>query len=238
VARVTHSRNHFSFESRPTSPDVSSSQQSISCLSPNKRSATISAIETMPSRSLQRNIFRALLLSAAAIFCVCASAQTLSRPSGTPLPDPNQNGSNKDEKDVNFGSPENEMRAKYEIKEEKKKYDEHLARAREVSQIATQLSEGYEKHRSFGSDDGKRLERLEKLTKRIRNDAGGSENDADADVKDIPPDLQSLIKRVAEVADELQKMVEKPPRNVVSAAVIDQANRLLSLVQHLRGVSR
>jgi len=139
---------------------------------------------------------------------------------------------------VNFGSPENEMRAKYEIKEEKKKYDEHLARAREVSQIATQLSEGYEKHRSFGSDDGKRLERLEKLTKRIRNDAGGSENDADADVKDIPPDLQSLIKRVAEVADELQKMVEKTPRNVVSAAVIDQANRLLSLVQHLRGVSR
>jgi len=43
---------------------------------------------------------------------------------------------------------------------------------------------------------------------------------------------------VAEMADELQKMVEKTPRNVVSAAVIDQANKLLGLVQHLRDLGR
>ena len=193
---------------------------------------------TMRSLSNHRRLFRALLLTALLLVFAGASAQTLPRPNPSPPTDPMQNNSNKDDKDVTFGSPESEMRTKAELKEEKKKYDEHLARAREVSDIATQLSGDYEKHHSFLGDYGKKLERLEKLTKRVRNDAGGSDADTDADVKDIPPDTQGLVKRVAEFADELKHLVEKTPRNVVSAAVINQANRLLGLVQHLREVSR
>jgi len=192
----------------------------------------------MLSLSYRRYIFRALLLTAALfVFAGAASAQTAPQPSASPPSDPTQNGS-KDDKDVNFGSPENENRAKLEIKEEKKKYDEHVARAREVSDLASQLSDHYEKQQSFVADDAKRIERMEKLTKKIRNDAGGSDSDADADIKDIPADTKSLVKRVAELADELHKLVEKTPRQVVSAAVIGQANRLLGLVQHLREVSR
>lgn len=188
--------------------------------------------------SYRSHIAKALLLAAILLVLGCAaSGQTTPRPSGTPPADPTKTD-DKDEKDTNFGSPENEMRAKAEIKEEKKKYDEHVARAREVSELASQLSDTYEKRHSFLGDDTKRLERLEKLTKRIRNDAGGSDANADADIKDIPPDTGGLVKRVASVADELRKMVEKTPRNVVSAAVIDQANRLLGLVQHLRGIGR
>ena len=186
-----------------------------------------------------RQTFRALLLTAGLfVFACAASAQTIPHPSSSPSSDPTQNSSGKDDKDVNFGSLENENRAKMEIKEEKKKYDEHVARAREVSELASQLSENYDKRQSFARDDAKRMERMEKLTKRIRNDAGGSEADTDADIKDIPVDTKSLVKRVAELADELQKLVEKTPRQVVSAGVIGQANRLLGLVQHLRGVSR
>jgi hypothetical protein len=40
------------------------------------------------------------------------------------------------------------------------------------------------------------------------------------------------------MADELEKQVENTPRNVISAAVIDQANKLLGLIQHIRGVNR
>ena len=192
----------------------------------------------MLSLSYHQCIFRALLLTAALfVFACAASAQIAPQPSASPPSDPTQNNS-KDDKDVSFGSPENENRAKMEIKEEKKKYDEHVARAREVSDLASQLSDHYEKQRSFVADDAKRIERMEKLTKKIRNDAGGSDSDADADIKDIPADTKSLVKRVAELADELHKLVEKTPRQVVSAAVIGQANRLLGLVQHLREVSR
>ena len=140
--------------------------------------------------------------------------------------------------DPRFGSPEAEMRSKLAIKDEKKKYDEHVARAKEVSQIALQLSQNYETRKSFNNDDAKKLERLEKLTKRIRNDAGGADAVSDADVKDIPAEMLDRIKKLASMADELQKLVENTPRNVVSAAVIDQANKLVGLIQHVRSSSR
>ena len=118
------------------------------------------------------------------------------------------------------------------LKAEKKQYDENVARAREASQLATQLVDAYEARKAFAPDDGKKLEKLEKLTKKIRNEAGGSETDAD--VKDIPTLLESAVKRIAELADNLKKQVEKTPRHVISASVIDQANKLLGLIQHLR----
>ena len=128
------------------------------------------------------------------------------------------------------------MRASLVLKAEKKQYDENLERAREASQLATQLLETYEAKQLFSSEDGKKLERLEKLTKRIRNEAGGSESKAD--VKDIPNAMTTAIKRLAELADDLRKLVEKTPRHVISAAVIDQANKLIGLVQHVRDLTR
>lgn len=130
------------------------------------------------------------------------------------------------------------MRAKLVIKEEKKRYEENLARAREVSQLASQVTQSYHTRKAFSSDDNKRLERVEKLTKRIRNEAGGSDSDTDADVKDVAPEVEDNLKKVSEMAEQLQKLVEKTPRQVVSAAVIEQANKLIALVQHVRRVDR
>ncbi|MEK6337198.1 MAG: hypothetical protein AABM67_19935 [Acidobacteriota bacterium] len=135
-----------------------------------------------------------------------------------------------------FGSHENEMRARLILKEEKKRYDEHLERAREVSQLATQLCESYQSHQAFVGEDNKKLERLEKLTKRIRNEAGGSETDVD--VKDVPNNLPEAIKRIVEMAEDLRKLVEKTPRHVISAAVIDHANKLVGVIQYVRNPAR
>ena len=155
------------------------------------------------------------------------------RPSPTPLSErPSANPAKPDSSLPDFGSPESEMKARNILKAEKKEYDENLARAREASQLATQLVEAYEANKVFNSTDGKKLERLEKLTKKIRNEAGGSETDAD--VQDIPSAMEAAVKRVAELADDLRKLVEKTPRHVISASVIDQANKLLGLIQHVR----
>jgi hypothetical protein len=54
-------------------------------------------------------------------------------------------------------------------------------------------------------------------------------------VKDIPGVLEAAVKQVAELADDLRKLVEKTPRHVVSASVISEANKLLGLIQHVRG---
>jgi Mg/Co/Ni transporter MgtE len=169
----------------------------------------------------------------AAIFVLlgttAAQGQLRPNPTPPPMPDP-ADPPTKDPKD--FGSPESEMRAKLILKAEKKQYDENVARAREASQIATQLVESFAAKKTLGSDDAKKLERLEKLTKKIRNEAGGSETDPD--IKDIPAVMEAAVKRVAELADELRKFVESTPRHVISASVIDQANKLLGLIQHVR----
>jgi hypothetical protein len=184
----------------------------------------------------QRRWRRRSLIFAAVLFLYASAAygQASSKANAAPLSDPLPNSSK--ESDTRFGSPESEMKANLVLKEEKKRYDEHLARAREASKLASQLCESYEARKTFNSEDEKKLERLEKLSKRIRNEAGGS--DTQSDLTDMPVALELAVKRVADLADELQKMVEKTPRNVVSAAVIDQANKLIGLVQHVRDVSR
>ncbi len=183
---------------------------------------------------------RPLMFTATLFFLVgSVAAQSQPRPSASPSGvDSNQNNLNKPDKidkqdsTPDFGSPESEMRAKLILKAEKKQYDENLARAREAADIGKQLVETYEARKAFGSDDGKKLERLEKLTKRIRNEAGGS--DTEPDVKEIPAGMDAVVKRVAEMANDLRKLVEDTPRHVISASVIDQANKLLGLIQHVR----
>ena len=180
---------------------------------------------------------RIVMIASVALFLATVTQAQSSRPNGVPSPDPTSTTPAKtDSSDTNFGSPENEMRSKLLLKEEKKQYDENLARAREVSQLGSQLNENFAAKKLFNSDDGKKLERIEKLTRRIRNEAGGSESDAE--VKDIPGEIEAAVKRLADVADGLYKLVEKTPRHVVSAAVIDQANKLIGLVQRLRNASR
>ena len=170
-------------------------------------------------------------LSCAVVLCLPGALTLSAQDPGVPPP----NGQEKSEK-PEFGSHEGEMRARMILKQEKKRYDEHLERAREVSQLAAQLSETYKAKQALGSEDSKKLERLEKLTRRIRNEAGGSETDPD--VKNIPPDVASAVKRVAEMADDLRKLVEKTPRHVISAAVIDHANALIGVIQYVRNSTR
>lgn len=188
-------------------------------------------------RRKQNLIWRSVgtLVSCAALFIFSAGSaagQKRTTPSVVP-----QDPGRSDKPDTpDFGSHENEMRAKLVLKEEKKRYDEHLGRAREVSHLASQLSETYQARQSFDAEDGKRLERLEKLTKRIRNEAGGSETDAD--VKDIPTETLAALKRMAEMAEDLRKLVEKTPRHVISAGVIVQANKLIGVIQYVRNPIR
>ena len=179
-----------------------------------------------------KRCLRALICTLALSGFSAATAFAQSAPlPGTTSQAPQPGTADKPDK-PDFGSHEGEMRARLILKEEKKRYDEHLDRAREVAQLAAQLSETYKTKQAFDSEDAKRLERLEKLTKRIRNEAGGSETDPD--VKSIPPDMAAAVKRVAEMAEDLRKLVEKTPRHVISAAVIDHANTLIGIIQYVR----
>ncbi|HYY56023.1 MAG TPA: hypothetical protein VE842_01770 [Pyrinomonadaceae bacterium] len=141
-----------------------------------------------------------------------------------------------DYEDRILGSPEKEMRARLVIRQAEKERRENLERAREVAQLGTWLREAYTRHKTFDDMELKKLERLEKLTRKIRSEAGGSD---DEEIQtDLPRDLDAALSRIAKLSEELSKGVEKTPRLVISAAVIDHANQLLDIINYVRNQTR
>jgi hypothetical protein len=146
-------------------------------------------------------------------------------------------GTNKsDEERSMLGSPEKEMRARLAIRYAEKLRRENLERAREVAQLGIELRDAYASHKSLDRTEIKKLERLEKLTRKIRSEAGGS--DDDESLKDMPGEMASALTRIAELSVELRKGVEKTPRLVISTTVIEHANQLLEIINFVRSQTR
>src|SRR6267378_3286713 len=119
------------------------------------------------TRSWRRLRVVLLGLGVSLIAASFAYGQTTRPPTPPPSDPAPSNGAKSDSSMPDFGSRESEMRASLALKAEKKQYDENLERAREASHLAEQLVETYDAKRLFNSEDVKKLERLEKLTKRI-----------------------------------------------------------------------
>jgi hypothetical protein len=82
----------------------------------------------------------------------------------------------------------------------------------------------------------RRLDRLEKLTRKIRSETGGE--DDETTLPKPPTDLDSAVVCVGKIAVSLGEQFKKTPRQVVSAAVIDEANVLLELIKLVRTFAR
>ena len=125
-----------------------------------------------------------------------------------------------------------EMRVKREIEASDKAHKENVNRARNLVSLSESLVTAYKTNKQLSREDLKKLERVEKLVKKIRDDAGGCEQDADTEEQ--PKDLSTALARLLEISDSLKQRVEKTPKRVVSAAVIDEANVLLELIRVVR----
>jgi len=165
---------------------------------------------------------------------VSASAVALAQaPRATP--DPGLPKLNRQDDSDPMTSIEEEMRAKRAIKFAEKEYQENIERAHELADLGSKLGESFKKNERFDREDLKRLDRLEKLTKAIRSAAGGSENEKDVDRYSVSFTVN--VNKLLDVVDSLAKRVEKTPRHVISAAVIDEANVLLELIRRVREFS-
>jgi hypothetical protein len=158
------------------------------------------------------------------------------QPSPTPPLRP-VDGSFKNPDDTPLTTFEEEIRAKREIKIAEKEHQDNLNRAKEIGEIAKQLKESFkENSTTLDRDCFKKIERLEKLTKKVRSEAGG--DDEEITISPRPTDLPSAIKQIAEAGEAFSKEVQDTPRRVVSASVIGNANVLLELIRLARGFAR
>jgi hypothetical protein len=127
---------------------------------------------------------------------------------------------------------EEEMRAKRAIKYAEKEHKENLDRANEIAQLGKDLSSAFKEKRQLARDDIKRLDRLEKLTKKARGESGGEDTEGALEKK--PSDLEAAVGEVERVSSSLSEKIKQTPRQVISAAVIDEANVLLELIKLTR----
>lgn len=192
------------------------------------------------SESRMRKVLAATFILATLMFCASvAFSQVKNPPPPQPTPTPPLRPLDGPLKNPDDTTPlttfEEEIRAKREIKIAEKDYQENLNRAKEIGDIGQQLKD-LKADTTLDRDCVKKIERLEKLTKKVRSEAGG--DDEEITLTPRPTDLASAIKQISEQSEHLSKEVQNTPRRVVSAAVISNANVLLELIRLARGFVR
>ncbi len=122
------------------------------------------------------------------------------------------------------------------VKREKSLHEEHLARARETAQLGSFLKSQFEARHSLDRDGMKKLERMEKIVKKLRSQSGGDDDEKVENSNAAPPvsNLPMAFTQLAEQSGELQTAVENTPRLVVSTSVIERTNDLLDVIRFIR----
>lgn len=159
-----------------------------------------------------------------------SAAQTLGHKPTPVSDDPTKAEDNKEPLTV----VEEEMKAKRVIKEADREYQENLSRARDLSSLGCALVTSFRQKNALDQDDIKKLDKVEKLAKGIRRAAGGSEDKVE--MEKPPRDLSSAMVMLSDVSQSLKEKVEKTPKHVISATVIDEANVLLELIRIVRSL--
>lgn len=169
----------------------------------------------------------------AALFAIVLSAASVFGQTASQARPPSDGPSRRDDPLTTF---EEELKAKRAIKMAEKDHQENLDRAVEIQKLAKELNESLQGKTAIDREALKKFDRLEKLTKKIRGEAGGE--DEDITISNPPKDLTAAACQIADKAESLSKEVKDTPRQVVSATVIGSANVLLELIKLARTFGR
>ncbi len=131
-----------------------------------------------------------------------------------------------------------ETLAKQRIEREKKDYEELLQRSQEAVKISDELEKSFTNSNQLSAEDQKKLDRLEKLVKKIRGELGG-DDDSEAvpnekDENKNPSNIGNAFKTLQTGAAQLFDEIKKSTRYSVSVISIQTSNALLRLVKFIR----
>jgi membrane-associated HD superfamily phosphohydrolase len=161
------------------------------------------------------------------LFGVAASAQ---------LPDASTSSGRQQKEEL----PKNikETLAKQRIEREKKEYDELIQRSEEAVKLSQELEKSFTDANQLSSEDLKKLERLEKLVKKIRSELGGDDDDNqennNKDETEKPSTLKNAFQTLQTNAVKLFDEIKKSTRYSISVIAIQSSNVLLKIVKFIR----
>lgn len=120
---------------------------------------------------------------------------------------------------------------KQEIERNKKDYDEMLKNGEEAAKLSEELAASFDKNQKLSGKDKEKIERIEKLVKKIRKELGG-DSDADEEVK--PSTMEAAVKSLRNTTFSLLDELKKTTRYSISVVAIQSSNSLLNIVRFLK----
>lgn len=126
--------------------------------------------------------------------------------------------------------------AKRRIKAEEKEYEELIQRGEEAVKISDELTKNFEANKNITAEDTKRIERLEKVIKKIRTDLGAQDDGSfERNEKiDRPSSIENVLSNIKETTSNLLSELKKTTRHSISVVAIQSSNSLLKLVKFVR----
>lgn len=111
-------------------------------------------------------------------------------------------------------------------------HKQHLQRATEAVNLSLEIRQAYGQRRTLTPELVKKLERLEKLARRVRDYAGGSDdNDGKTNITD---GVSESLDKISMLAQKVQRDVEVTSRRIVSAKIINTSTELIAFAEHVQ----
>jgi membrane-associated HD superfamily phosphohydrolase len=170
---------------------------------------------------LSRLIFIAILLT---LTVICVNAQN-------ELPDASTR-SGKSNNREDFPKGIKESLAKSRIEREKKDYEELLRNGEEAVKLSESLEKSFTESNKLSAEDQKKLDRLEKLAKKIRRELGANDND-NVD-EENPSSMLNAFKTLQSSTSELVAELKKTTRHSISVVAIQSSNAFLKVIKFIR----
>jgi len=128
-----------------------------------------------------------------------------------------------------------EMLSKQQAEHDKKDHEELLRNGEQALQLSNELEKAIEVNPTLTSDDKKKLESLEKLATKIREELGGGDDpEMDKVVTEKTSSLSEGFRFLQSTTSQLVSELKKTTRFSISAVAIETSNTVIKVTRLLR----
>lgn len=134
-----------------------------------------------------------------------------------------------------------EMKAKQQAERTRKAHEKMLERGEQALTLANQLEASFAQNKQVSSQDRARLDSLEEIVMKIREELGGDDDDG-ADASEAskaadegkPSNVEEAFKYLHSTTVKLVDELKKTTRFSISAVAIQSSNTVIKIVKFLR----
>jgi hypothetical protein len=192
------------------------------------------------NRSLHNSFIRSWTILASLVFCISIFAvDTFAQQASTNTPQKSKLTVREDRDDETPPSV-TEMVEKQRILRQKKEHGEMLKRGDEALRLSEELEASFNDGASFTPQEMQKLEALEKVVGKIRNELGGDDDD-DSKLEDSTGaennarrDVVSAFKFLRNSTIKLVDELKKSSRFSISVGAVESSNAVIRIARFLR----